>query len=123
MQENDGTALDTEGDVAPYSVVQYIAQTNGVPGVPDRYGVTVLAKVNGAAPRITGKLNTVFPYNGDVYSVVPTARLIGGGTPAAGQISAFRISTSKVCAQMAVIQRYGFATIPDCGSIGVLSER
>ncbi|MFB8352901.1 hypothetical protein [Streptomyces niveus] len=53
----------------------------------------------------------------------PRPRLIGGTIPAADLISAFRISTSKVCAQMAVIQRYGFATIPGCGSIGVLGER
>ncbi|MFE1960258.1 hypothetical protein [Streptomyces sp. NPDC059479] len=110
-------------DIAPYSVAQYIAQNNGVPGVPDRHGVTVLAKVNGAAPRITGKLNTAFPYNGDVYNVVPTARLIGGATPAADLISAFQSSTSKVCAQTAVIQRYGFATIPNCGNIAVMGER
>ncbi|WP_066943378.1 hypothetical protein [Streptomyces lushanensis] len=115
-------ALDTEGDIAPYSVAQYIAQIGGV--VTNNRGVTVLTRVNGVAPRIAnGKLNIAFPYNGDVRNVVPAAKLSGGATPDADLISAFQSSTSKACAQTVLIQNYGFDTIPHCGNIAVMGGR
>ncbi|MYZ38961.1 MULTISPECIES: hypothetical protein [unclassified Streptomyces] len=122
VQEHDGTVLTDPGHLAPYSIAQYIAQTGGV--VTDRHGVTVLTRVNGVAPRIAGKLNTAFPYARDVYNVVPTARLTGGATPDANLISAFETSTSKVCAQTATIEQYGFGTIgAACGGTSIKGER
>ncbi|MFE2942924.1 hypothetical protein ACFXKG_28285 [Streptomyces sp. NPDC059255] len=123
VQEHDGTALDTAGDIAPYSIAQYIAQTGGV--VTDRHGVTVLGKVEGVAPRnANGTLNVAFPYNRDVYNVVPTAKLTGGATPDADLISAFSGSTSLVCNQAARIQTFGFGTLGTaCGATTLKGER
>ncbi|MFE4644592.1 hypothetical protein [Streptomyces sp. NPDC056730] len=122
VQEHDGTALDTAGDIAPYSVAQYIAQTNGV--VADRHGVTVLGKVNGVAPRNTnGTLNTAFPYNRDVYNVVPTPK-ITGTTADANVVSAFVGTASKVCGQTSQIQAYGFGSLGTaCGATSLKGER
>ncbi|MEV7683012.1 substrate-binding domain-containing protein [Streptomyces sp. NPDC088341] len=115
VQEHDGTALDTGGDIAPYSVAQYIAQTGGV--VADRHGVTVLSRLEGVAPRVSGRLNTAFPFTRDVYNVVRTAELTGGPTPDPDLISTFAGPTSTVCAQANLIQAYGFATLGSaCGS-------
>ncbi|WP_157877292.1 hypothetical protein [Streptomyces odonnellii] len=97
------------GHIAPYP----IAQTAGV--TTDRHGVTALTRVNGVAPRIAGRLNAAFPFNRDVYNVVPTARLTGGATPDADLIDAF-VGNSTACAQPAIIERYGFATIANRGS-------
>ncbi|WP_052744228.1 type 2 periplasmic-binding domain-containing protein [Streptomyces odonnellii] len=114
IPENDGTILADNGNVVPYSVPKYIAQTNGV--VIDRHGLAVLTRVDAAAPRTAnGKLNIAFPYNRDVFNVVPTARLAGGATPDADLISAFVSASSKVCAQTAVIEAYGFGVIANCG--------
>ncbi|MFF3754980.1 substrate-binding domain-containing protein [Streptomyces sp. NPDC002018] len=124
VQEHDGTALDSAGDIAPYSIAQYIAQTTGV--VTDRHGVTVLGKVNTVAPRnANGTLNTAFPYSRDVYNVVPTAKLTGGATPDADLIGAFVGGTSKVCAQSAVITAYGFGSLgtAGCGTTTLKGER
>ncbi|MFB7269062.1 hypothetical protein [Streptomyces sp. NPDC056244] len=121
VQEHDGTALTDNGNIAPYSIAQYIAQTGGV--VTDRHGVTVLLKVDGIEPRVGGQLNVAFPYNRDVYNVVPTAKLTGGATPDADLISAFETNTSKVCAQTGVITDYGFGTIANCGNVTLKGER
>ncbi|MFE9884251.1 substrate-binding domain-containing protein [Streptomyces scopuliridis] len=122
VQEHDGTALDTAGDIAPYSVAQYIAQTNGA--APDRHGVTVLGKVNGVAPRnANGSLNTSFPYNRDVYNVVPSAK-ITGTTADANVVSAFVGTASKVCGQTSQIQAYGFGSLGTaCGATALKGER
>ncbi|MEV7683013.1 substrate-binding domain-containing protein [Streptomyces sp. NPDC088341] len=130
VQEHDGTALTDVGHIAPYSIAQYIAQTGGV--VTDRHGATVLAKVDTIQPRIAGKLNTAFPYNRDVYNVVPSAKLNGGTAPDADLIRAFEsipnvnpalATTAEICAQTAVIENYGFGTVTNCGNTSVKAER
>ncbi|MFJ9030061.1 PstS family phosphate ABC transporter substrate-binding protein [Streptomyces sp. NPDC102274] len=122
VQEHNGNALDSEGDIAPYSVAQYIAQTNGV--VTDRHGVTVLGKVETVAPRNTnGSLNVNFPYNRDVYNVVPTAK-ITGSTADANIVGAFVGTTSKVCAQTSHITAFGFGSLGTaCGDPALKGER
>ncbi|QXE34680.1 substrate-binding domain-containing protein [Streptomyces sp. GMY02] len=123
VQEHNGLALDSAGDIAPYSIAQYIAQTGGV--VPDRHGVTVLGKVNSVAPQnADGTLNVNFPYNRDVYNVVPTAKIDGGTTPDDADLKkAFVGGTSDVCLQTDVINAYGFGTIANCGDVSVKAER
>ncbi|MCL7375266.1 substrate-binding domain-containing protein [Streptomyces sp. 35G-GA-8] len=122
VQEHDGTALDSAGDIAPYSVAQYIAQTNGV--VTDRHGVTVLGKVNTVAPRnADGTLNVNFPYNRDVYNVVPSPK-ITGSTADPNVVSAFVGTASKVCGQPSHITAFGFGTIGTaCGATTLKGER
>ncbi|MFE1960253.1 substrate-binding domain-containing protein [Streptomyces sp. NPDC059479] len=127
-QPSDGTALDSAGDLAPYSIAQYIAQIGNV--VPDRHGVTVLSRLNGVTPRIAGRLNAAFPFTRDVYNVVPTARLSNGATPDADLIRAFETitipnRTADVCTRQAfaLIERFGFAAIANCGNAGLQGER
>ncbi|MFE7073183.1 hypothetical protein ACFU96_24175 [Streptomyces sp. NPDC057620] len=109
MQEHNGEALDTAGDIAPYSVAQYIAQTGGI--VNDRHGATVLGEINGSAPlNADGTLNVGFTYNRDVYNVVPTSKLSN-----ATIASTFAGSGSKVCNDTDTIQLYGFGAIDNCG--------
>ncbi|MHA5052703.1 substrate-binding domain-containing protein [Streptomyces sp. SD15] len=119
MQEHNGGELTGAGDIAPYSVAQYIAQTSGV--VNDRHGDTVLGNVNGVAPIVGGALNTAFPYGRDVYNVVPTSKLTDA-TIAATFVNTSS-TTSKVCADTATIEAYGFGTISNCGTTTLKGER
>ncbi|WP_079125450.1 substrate-binding domain-containing protein [Streptomyces lushanensis] len=122
VQPNDGTALGTAGDIAPYSVAQYTAQIFNV--VVDRHGVTVLTRVNGVPPRLpSGTVNANFPYQRDVYNVVPTAKLAGGATPEPDLINAFGGPNSRICAERNVIEAYGFGRIPNCGITTLKGER
>ncbi|WP_435974379.1 hypothetical protein [Streptomyces sp. Qhu_M48] len=118
VQENDGTVLDSAGDIAPYSVAQYTAQEKLV--VTDRRGAAVLGSIGGVAPRNADKtLNLSFPFVRDVYNVVPTAKLTN-----ATIASTFVGSTSKVCAAGATISNYGFGTLgAGCGTTTLKGER
>ncbi|MFD8015950.1 substrate-binding domain-containing protein [Streptomyces sp. NPDC058955] len=117
-QENDGTVLDTAGDIAPYSVAQYTAQEKGA--VADRRGAAVLGSVGTVAPRNADKtLNLSFPFVRDVYNVVPTAKLTN-----ATVASTFVGSSSKVCAAATTITTYGFGTLgAGCGTTTLKGER
>ncbi|MFF2525077.1 hypothetical protein [Streptomyces liangshanensis] len=120
-QENDGTVLDTAGDIAPYSVAQYYAQGRGIAGVPNRRGSSLLGSVNGQAPRIGTTLNPNFPYLRDVYNVVPTNKLTVSPIS-----TTFVGSTSKVCNAVttAAIANYGFGGLGSaCGSTTLKGER
>ncbi|MBT2412803.1 hypothetical protein J7I94_19940 [Streptomyces sp. ISL-12] len=103
MQEHDGRALDTAGDLAPYSVAKYASQTGGL--IPDNHGATVLNTINGGE------------YSRDVYNVVETARL--GDADIA---DTFVGPDSKVCQDTATITDYGFGTVTDCGSTEITGE-
>ncbi|MCB8904268.1 MULTISPECIES: substrate-binding domain-containing protein [unclassified Streptomyces] len=118
VQENDGTVLDSAGDVAPYSVASYTAQEKGV--VTNRRGAAVLGSVGTVAPRNADKtLNPAFPYLRDVYNVVPTAKLTNATISAT-----FVGSTSKVCAATTTITNYGFGSLGTaCGATTVKGER
>ncbi|MFD5702772.1 hypothetical protein [Streptomyces lasiicapitis] len=108
-KENDGRALDSSGDIVPYSVAQWIAQTSEV--VHDIHGVATLGRTHGVAPTVRGRLNTAHPYFHHVYNVVPTAKLDDPVFKAA-----FAGSASKVCAQTSTIETYGFGTLGSgCG--------
>ncbi|TRV79553.1 hypothetical protein FKN01_10130 [Streptomyces sp. 130] len=118
VQEHNGEALDSAGDIAPYSIAQYIAQGNEIDGVVDRRGSAVLGSIDGVDPQLAdGTLNTAFPFNRDVYNVVPTAKL---GDPVIA--AAFVGTSSKVCLQSAVINTYGFGTIATCGATTLKGE-
>ncbi|MCD2464817.1 substrate-binding domain-containing protein [Streptomyces sp. MBT42] len=118
VQENDGTVLDSAGDIAPYSVASYTAQEKGV--VTNRRGAAVLGSVGTVAPRNADKtLNTAFPFLRDVYNVVPTAKLTNATIS-----STFVGSTSKVCAAATTITNYGFGSLGTaCGATTVKGER
>ncbi|MGP2440503.1 hypothetical protein [Streptomyces sp. JW3] len=103
MQEHDGEALDSAGDLAPYSVAKYASQTGGL--IPDVHGDTVLNTINGGE------------YSRDVYNVVETARL-GDADIAATFVGA----NSKVCQDADTIELYGFGTVANCGATSLKGE-
>lgn len=123
VQEHDGSSLqrtvaaDGAEDVVPFSIAQWIAQSNSIAGVTDRRHGAVLESVGSVAPRnADGTLNTSFPYNREVYNVVQTTRL-----GEADLKLAFVGSTSKTCTAKyagtttTVINKYGFGTDANCG--------
>ncbi|MBK3580202.1 substrate-binding domain-containing protein [Streptomyces sp. MBT65] len=117
IQENDGSAIDSAGDIFPYSVAQYTAQETFV--VDDRRGDAVLGSVGGVTARNDDNtLNLSFPYLRNVYNVVPTANLSN-----ALIADTFVGTASKVCANTATITNYGFGTLgSDCGSTTLKGE-
>lgn len=117
IQENDGSSVDSAGDIFPYSVAQYTAQETLV--TDDRRGSAVLGSVNGTAARNDDlTLNLTFPYLRNVYNVVPTAKLSDS------LIAATFVGTgSAVCQNTSSITDYGFGTLgSDCGSTAVKGE-
>ncbi|MFC5799725.1 hypothetical protein [Streptomyces formicae] len=115
VQENDGAALTGEGDLVPFAIPQYIAQTNGV--VPNRIGPADIRPINGVAPvTAAGTFNTSFPITRDVYVVAETARL--SETPI---VTAFVGPGSMVC-DPAVIELHGFGALSNCGSVAATGE-
>ncbi|WBB63555.1 substrate-binding domain-containing protein [Streptomyces sp. WMMC500] len=115
VQEHDGRALTRTSDIAPYSIAQYIAQTNSAQtGVEDRRGAAVLQTIDGAQPVVGGQMNAGYPINRDVFNVFQTTRL--------GQADINRVFTgsdAELCTtgSAAAQQRalFGFAASPNCG--------
>lgn len=123
IQEHDGRVLefdfeDNTADIVPFSVGQYVAQTNAgethdgvLIDVENRRGSAVLGRINGVVPT-TGPaadpvLNINFPIVRDVYNVVPTHD-IQGGAPDAAIVNTFVGASSAVCQRRAVIEAFGF---------------
>jgi hypothetical protein len=124
--EHDGSFLTTDGDIAPFSVGQYIAQGNyrTLPtSVVERRGNIVLGSIDTIKPiaydgtRVA--TNPDFGVSRLVYNVVET-RALTTLTPSATDTAirtAFVGTTSSVCAASTQIQLYGFATIgAQCGN-------
>ncbi|WP_069465923.1 hypothetical protein [Actinacidiphila rubida] len=118
VEEHDGGALqrtvaaDGSEDVMPFSIAQWIAQSNSATTlVRDRRHGAVLESVDGTAPTVSGALNTAFPINREVYNVVATSRLSEADIKLA-----FVGSTSKVCSNSTTITTFGFGTVTDCGA-------
>lgn len=104
VEEHSGTQVDDKS-LVPYSIPQYNSQSYQL--VADRRGQTILGQINGTYPNLMNSGTTI---RRDVYNVIPTSRV---GT--APWSTVFAGSTSLVCQQSAVIQRYGFQTHPNCG--------
>ena len=119
VEEHDGTYLTGPGDIAPFSVAQWIAQGNhkALPTtVIERRGSTVLGNIGGNKPyTITigggAVLNASFPITRNVYNVVQTSRLTSDSTIAATFVG----SGSAVCTNTAIIKAYGFGVNAACG--------
>ncbi|MFC5799721.1 hypothetical protein [Streptomyces formicae] len=116
VQEHDGSALKREGDITPYSIAQYIAQGNGLAGVPDRRADAELVAVDGVAPIVSNTLNTAFGIKREVFNVIETARV-----GEANLVKAFIGSTSDSC-NSSVITTYGFGTLSNCGTLAAQGE-
>lgn len=119
LEENDGTELDDPADLAPYSIAQWIAETNNQNGVADRHGITLLREIKNAtgAPVPPLLLNANSPMHRDVYNVVPTGQIGTGGLID----STFVGPTSAICSHPEVLSAYGFATNANCGSTAIHS--
>ena len=115
--ENDGTVLTGPGDIVPFSIGQFIAQSNASTTlVQDRRAFAELGKIEGAKPTTLTEdgvaLNSSFPLVRTVYNVVQTSRL---SEPAIA--AAFVGTSSSFCANPAIIRTYGFATLNSgCGA-------
>jgi ABC-type phosphate transport system substrate-binding protein len=121
LQENDGTNIDQIGELVPFSVASWIAQSNNV--VPDTIedNIVVLGALDDdflgiVQPIVHGQLNSDFPFNRLVFNVVQSSRLTGEDPADVLLQQAFAGSGSAVCQATGVITTYGFAAIPNCGN-------
>lgn len=122
VEEHNGTSIDDPGDIAPFSIAQFIAQGNhasisqafGV-NVTERRGNVTLGSINGQpAIRESGTstvMNPLFPVTRDVFNVISSAAVTTPGTLK----TTFVGSSSAVCQQSALILAFGFQTISNCG--------
>lgn len=124
VEEHNGTFVTGAGDIVPFSVAQYIAQGNhaALPTtVVERRGNIQLGNIGTKKPYLVSSnggavLNTGFPVTRLVYNVVQTSRLSGTSAADVALQNTFVGSTSLVCSQSALIQKYGFATTSQCGT-------
>jgi hypothetical protein len=119
VEEHNGTFLTGPGDIAPFSVAQWIAQGNwsALPApVTERRGDVALGSIASVKPYTidagTGAvLNTDFPITRNVYNVVATSRLSDPNI-----IATFEGTSSAFCTNTAIIKKYGFGTLGSlCG--------
>lgn len=124
-QEHNGTYIRNAGDIAPFSVAQYVAQGNHATlptTIPERRGNIELGNVDTVKPLLLSagggvELNTAFPINRLVFNVVQTSRLTGTSAADLQLQATFAGPTSAVCAASAQIKLYGFGTIGNlCGN-------
>jgi len=125
-QEHTGTYIKNAGDIAPFSIAQYIAQGNhgsiSSVSVTERRGNIELGNVDTIKPLLLTagggvELNTAFPINRLVFNVVQTSRLTGTSAEDLQLQATFAGSTSSVCAASATIKQLGFGTIGSlCGN-------
>ena len=120
VQEHDGNLIRGIGAIVPFSVAQYLSQSNykTLPtAVDERRGVIDLGRISSVKPIVLSNgvnvLNTSFPITRSVYTVVQTSRL---AEPAIA--AAFVGSTSSVCSNSTIIRNYGFAPLTGtaCGT-------
>lgn len=127
VQEHDGLVMGLdETIIGPFSIGQYVAFTNEVPGVTDRRRGAVLLPLKAteaataAAPFVTvggGPLVKANPdftaATRDVYNIVPS-RLLDDPSTVIHEV--FNGSDSLLCQQTATIELYGFLPINNCGA-------
>lgn len=117
VQEHNGSALRNNGDIIPFSVPSWIAQSNSasLPGVIDRRNGALLESINAVAPVTAGKLTSTFPILRDMYVVVDWITV---QDPTKDLYKAFNLDSgsSKLC-DSTQITKYGFGTIAYCGDI------
>lgn len=105
IEEHDGRVLVNPNQLVPYSVAQYVTQTN-LPSVFDRHGTAILHSVNGISP-----FDSTFPLTRKMYNVIRN-----GDVGASPFNTTFVGSTSAFCSHPEVIKAFGFVPINDCGS-------
>lgn len=138
-QEHDGSALVGKPNaLVPFSIAQWIAQTNSAANGGTIDGVPVAVRLNGAKLNDIGTskptvisggktvLNPVFTVRRDVYNVVQTSRLTSSAPADANLKAAFSGSSSLICTAQSdsvlTIQAFGFGKSPICGSTSLTSK-
>lgn len=138
LPENNGSAIPNGGDLIPFSVAQWIAQHNAIPGIANSTtGNMSIASINGQAPtggsgtaltpgalygpNTLGTYNTVpvagtGTFNRDVYDVIPTQFTSGSATAKQGVLVTSITSTLSGTAGTNIVKRYGF------GKLGYLTN-
>jgi ABC-type phosphate transport system substrate-binding protein len=109
LVENTGTLITDPKNIVPYSIADWLAQTNGT--VQDVHGKTILGQINGIAPTV---LNTSSVNVRDVYNVIPTAQ--EGNAPYS---TIFVGPNSLICTNSNLIKNFGFAPNTNCGSTAI----
>jgi hypothetical protein len=127
VQEHNGTFVTGAGDIAPFSVAQFIQQGNyaSLPTtVVERRGNIQLGNIGTKKPYVPSTtavgglaINPSFPVTRLIYNVVSTPRVTGTSAADIQLQQAFVGTGSQVCQASATILKYGFATIGTlCGS-------
>jgi hypothetical protein len=120
VQENNGSQIDAIGELVPFSVASWVAQTNNeVPNTIED-NVVVLGALDDdtlgvVSPVSGGVLNPQFPFARNVYNVVQTSRLTSTAPEDVLLQETFAGSGSDVCEADEVITSFGFGLHDDCG--------
>jgi hypothetical protein len=127
VEEHDGTAFASDPDgIGPISIAKWIAFSNGVVTPDIRFGdILQPIVVSGTAvqPIVGGTLNGNFPFNREVYNVMPWNEVTSGQSGFNPVLAGlFAGSNSALCQSAFTITNLGFATLPvssqpdTCGS-------
>ena len=122
--------------IVGFSAAAYIAQANGV-SAPNGYaditiggisddseagtgGATLGSPVSGVAPTLVpnGTFYTSAGHGRDVYNVIRRSLIVNTGTGVLlnnAYTSLFATASSQVCTNTAVLNKFGFASIGNCG--------
>ena len=136
IEEHFGNVLDNSS-IVPIGVAQYIAQSEGTQA--DVRGRAVLGafsdglgtlsypmELNATYGTVSGTATLNVPAIRQVYNVVPN-KVLNSGDPAFNQTAvnvfvdtdAGAANTSLLCQQSAVIAKYGFGLLGNCGQVAV----
>jgi hypothetical protein len=118
VEEHNGLATTDPNGYMPFSIAQWIAQSNGI---DDRRHGAVLQNiggvtpcVGGACPASGGSLNTGFPIVREVYNIAQFDHVVNTGDgnfdPALAALLAG--SNSALCQDQFTILNYGFGLLP-----------
>ena len=114
VEEHDGTVYAQDADAfGPFSIAQFIAQTNGH---HDRRHNVAVHNLNAIAPVVGGSLNEHYPITREVYDIVPRNKIVNGGagTGFDPKLAALLAgSNSALCQDELTIISFGFATLDD----------
>lgn len=129
--EHDGTVLESDGDLIPFSAANWIAQRNNVPGATNTTAGLSISNVNGQSPTsgtapnltpgalygstVAGNHTTppssgVGVFNRDTYNVIPSTFISAGTTKQANLVSMLTSGMGPATVK-AIIKKYGFGTL------------
>jgi hypothetical protein len=120
VQEHNGLAVGSDDyAITPFSIPQFVAQSNAITGVTSRINGAVIRAIGGVNPT-TGStpnmsMNATFTTSAAtstlgrlVYNIVPSREL---DDPNSLAHQVFAGTTSLICAETTTIRRYGFAPL------------